>query len=638
MTEQRTRVQRAPSSRARRDAATLGLGLAALGLAALLAWAPKPWLSGVAERLHAGEDIHTLDYVITWGWWAALANLTLVCGLLATLPRWLGTPADAPDRQRPRKRAGSAAIIWVLAAVVAGGALASPRLEQSLWDDEVYSLQRSISGHWKFDGEELRFKRAGLRDALWYYRIPNNHVPHTLASRASLTLWQRVGDPSHEHAFDERALRLPAFAAGMATIAAVGGLLFLLGLPSAGAFAAWLLALHPWLLRYATEARGYSLVLLLATLLPVLLVRVLERGTWPRWGAFAAVETLLMWTYPPVAPFLVVANAVGFAALLGLHRGQRTLRPQLLRGLVANLVAAGTWLQLMAPNLAQLAQYNSEDKAQGALSLHWLVNVPSLLLSGMPWRRQGALDGPYPQLAELAAARPELFISAIAIGALAVALGTVRLLRDRGPSRWLAPLLLLPGPLTGALAWWQGLYLWEWYLIFMLPGWAALAATGVTWPLAAAKHPLARTAGLATAVSVLVGFTLLTGPPRQALRDHSLQPRREAVLLTGRSLDPHAALEQDVLTASFHVPADHYDPMTREITTTSDLLALMREADRERRPLFVNIGWRGLASRTRAELLGLVERPELFEPVAVLHGFEPRLSRHVYRYVGAERP
>jgi hypothetical protein len=139
-------------------------------------------------------------------------------------------------------------------------------------------------------------------------------------------------------------------------------------------------------------------------------------------------------------------------------------------------------------------------------------------------------------------------------------------------------------------------------------------------------------------VGLLTAFTLLTAPARQALRDRSLQPRREAVLLTGRSLDPHVAATQETMTASFHVPADHYDPYTRSVDTTSDLLALMREADRAGRPLYVNIGWRTLASRRRAELLGLVERPELFEPIAVLHGFEPRLTRHVYRYVGAERP
>jgi hypothetical protein len=295
----------------------------------------------------------------------------------------------------------------------------------------------------------------------------------------------------------------------------------------------------------------------------------------------------------------------------------------------------------MAPNLAQLARYTAEDKAQGALSIRWLRDVSSLLLAGMPWKRPAPLDGPYPQLLELAERQPLLLAVGVGVAVLAVALGTARLLRHAGPRRWLAPLLLLPGPLTGMLAWVQGLYLWEWYLIFMLPGWAALAAAGLTWPLAAAapgRRPLLRAGAIAAVVGVLCGFTLLTAPARQALRDRSLQPRRESVLLTERSLEPSVAARQEILTASFHVPADHYDPNTRAVRTTSDLLALMREADRERRPLYVNIGWRALASRRRTELLGLVERPEMFAPVAVLHGFEPRLSRHVYRYVGEPRP
>ena len=637
MTALRSRALPAPSSRARRDAAYLALGLVALGLAALLAWAPKPWLSGVSERIRLGEDLDIIDYVVTWGWWATLANFALVLGLLASLPRWLGVPDDAPRRGTPETRPGSTATIWLLAAVVVCAALAWPRLEQSLWDDEVYNLRRSVSGYWKVDGEELRFKRAGLRDTLLYYRMPNNHVPHTLAARASLTLWQHLSDAPDEHVVDERALRLPAFAAGLATIAAVGGLLFQLGMPTAGALAAWLLAVHPWLLRYATEARGYSLVLLLVTLVPTLLVRVLERGTWPRWAAFAAAEALLMWTYPAVAPFLVVANSVAVWTIVRLHKGQPTLRAQLLRGLVANLCAAGVWLQMMAPNLAQLSLYAAEDKALGALSIRWLLNVSSLLLAGMPWKRPGPSDGPYPQLVELAENQPEMLVAAVTVAVLAVAAGTFRFVRTAGPRRWLAPLLLLPGPVTGALAWVQGLYLWEWYLIFMLPGWAILAAAGITWPLSAAERPFRRAGAIALIVSVLVGFTLLTAPARQALRNRSLQPRREAVLLTGRALDPAAALEQDVLTASFHVPADHYDPTTRSIATIPEMLALMRKADRERRPLYVNIGWRDLANRRRTDLLGLVERPELFEVVAVLHGFEPRLSRHVYRYVGADR-
>ena len=638
MTTPRPRAPRAPSARARRDATILGLVLAALALAALLAWAPKPWISGFGERVRLGEDARVIDHVLTWGWWAALANLGLVCGLLVTAKRWIGAPEDAPALAGTRPRARGRAGVWVLAAVIACGALAAPRLGQSLWDDEVYNLRRAISGYWKLDGEELRFKRAGLVDALWYYRMPNNHVPHTLAARTSVTAWRQLTGGADAHAVDERALRLPAFVAGLATLAAVGLLLSTLRMPGAAAIAAWLLALHPWLLRYASEARGYSLVMLLSTLLPVLLLRVLERGTWPRWALFGGVEFLLMWTYPAIAPFLLVANAVGALALASLHRGRPTLRPQLLRGLVANLAAAGAWLQVMAPNLGQLAAYVGDEKSQGALSQRWLLDVSSLLGTGMPWRRAAPFDGPYPQLGALAESQPALLGLAIGVGTAAVAAGTVRIARSDPTRRWLAPLLLLPGPLTAAVAWAAGLYLWEWYLIFMLPGWAGLAAAGLTWPAAGARRPIVRAVAWLAIAATLVGFLLLTAPARQALRDRSLQPRRESVLLTGRALDPREAARQELLTASFHVPADHYDPYTREVATTSDLLALMRESDRTRRPLFVNIGWRALASRRRTELLGLVEHPDLFAPVAVLHGFEPRLSRHVYRYLGGGEP
>jgi hypothetical protein len=636
MTALRPPADRALSPRTRRHAVQLGLGLLASALATLLAWAPKPWITGVGERLRQGSNVRISDYVLTYGWWAALANLALVVLLLATTRRWLGSAADAPRvaalAPPPVQRA---AAVLALAAVVTCGTLAWPRLGQSLWDDEVYNLRRSISGYWKVEDGELHFKHATWLDSLWYYRMPNNHVPHTLAARASLTAWRELADAPGEQ-FDERALRLPAFAAGLGTLGAVAWLLLRLGLPAAGAWAAWLLALHPWLLRYASEARGYSLVLLLATLLPALLLRALEWGTWRRWGAFATAEVLLLWNYPAVAQLLLLTNIVALWALATLHRGSPFLRPQLTRWLVANLCAAGAWLQLMAPNLAQLSRYVGEDKARSGLSQRWFRDFSSLLSTGMPWKRSAAPGSPYPQLSELADRFPEVLAVSATIALLGVAAGTVRLARSAGPRRWLAPLLLLPGPLTALVAWAQDLYLWEWYLIFMLPGWAALLAVGLSWPLEVARRPASRWAIGGALLALLAGFSLLVAPARQALRDRSLQPRRESVELTGRPLDPTSRTADRVLTASFHIPPDLYDPRVVDVRKTPDLLALMRQADREQRPLYVNIGWRELAGKRRSELLGIVERPQLFELVALLHGFEPRLSRHVYRYVGAE--
>ena len=53
-----------------------------------------------------------------------------------------------------------------------------------------------------------------------------------------------------------------------------------LGGPLAGGVGAWFLALSPWHLRYAVEARGYSSMILFVLLGLVFLVKALERGSW----------------------------------------------------------------------------------------------------------------------------------------------------------------------------------------------------------------------------------------------------------------------------------------------------------------------------------------------------------------------
>jgi Polysaccharide deacetylase len=55
------------------------------------------------------------------------------------------------------------------------------------------------------------------------------------------------------------------------------------GLAWEGALAAWLIAIHPWHLRFTTEARGYALVALLILVSCLLAVNALDRGQW-KWG------------------------------------------------------------------------------------------------------------------------------------------------------------------------------------------------------------------------------------------------------------------------------------------------------------------------------------------------------------------
>jgi hypothetical protein len=104
--------------------------------------------------------------------------------------------------------------------------------------------------------------------------------------------------------------------------------------------------------------------------------------------------------------------------------------------------------------------------------------------------------------------------------------------------------------------------------------------------------------------------------------------------MTRPSLDPFAEENLDILTVGWQRVPDYYDPNIREISSQQELLSLLDEADRTGRELYVNYGRTNLARRRYPDLVDLVEREDLFEPVARFYGFEPRGLIRVYRYRG----
>ena len=86
----------------------------------------------------------------------------------------------------------------------------------------------------------------------------------------------------------EWPFRVPALVFGLLAVAAFAWLLKEFGMPDAGVVAAFLLAIHPWSIRYASEARGYSFVIFLVPVLFVFWRRAMVTGTWRWWSAFAA--------------------------------------------------------------------------------------------------------------------------------------------------------------------------------------------------------------------------------------------------------------------------------------------------------------------------------------------------------------
>ena len=81
-------------------------------------------------------------------------------------------------------------------------------------------------------------------------------------------------------------------------------------------------------------------------------------------------------------------------------------------------------------------------------------------------------------------------------------------------------------------------------------------------------------------------------------------------------------------------PDYYYDPRARRVRTLAELEAAMVEADRREVPLFVSSGSRRGARGEEAEVMGVLERRDLFEPVGSLYGFDRRGEFHVYRYLG----
>jgi hypothetical protein len=627
----RTRRAADPSGSRTRNVLWLLLVL----LVAYLVFGDNPWQDGIAERVQEGKRIRPIDYWVTYVYWVAAAN-ALILGLLLRFQRFWRAPGDAPrcpEFAPPAARLHPVGWLLVALAIATSASLAYTRLDQSLWDDEETSARTAIAGAYYLNDEgDLRFRKSDLRDTFFSYRSPNNHIVHNLIARIVHTFWS-VAAPGEDRRVDDFAVRLPAFLFGMASLASLAYFLWRMGFPWAGAFGAWFLALHPWHLRYASEARGYSLVFTLIPLVWVVLLAALHHGSWRRWAAFGGAQFVLLWAFPAAVYLLVLTNLLTLGAILTRHRGEARAQ-QGARWFSVNLFGAMLWALLMAGNVAQLIEW-LERKGARDLGSRWIKTTLAYFLSGMPWtHRRHGVDPVYPELADLAAHTPWLFYAAGAATAALLLLGILRLLREGNYRRWVALLLLVPGPLTWWVGYARGHHMHNWYLVFALPSFAALVALGATSAFRWVRRPPALSAvlGVALCGAYLAGLVSWTAAPRSALRSRSVQPYKESVLLTRGTLDPFDPGREEAFTVAFSDPPDYYDPRVRIVETAEELLDWLERADREDRPLYLNRGRLHRAAGNLPELVALAEREDLFELVAFLPGFEPLMSRKISRY------
>ncbi len=597
-----------------------------------LVFGDDPFREGIAEREAKGQRLRPQDYAATYTWWMALVNALAVTAALATWRRWWG-PAASPENPRfaaPEPRPSRWLVAGVALAMLGLAVTAAPRLSHSLWEDEKYMVVRSIAGQYSVQEDgSLEFGDVPWRDTFFYYRKPNNHVPYSVAARLFHGAWAAVAGPAHE-LVDERVVRAPALLAGLAGLGSLAWLLWRLGLPLAGLAGAWLLAVHPWYLRYASEVRGYAFLLALLPALVITGLRALERGSWGRWATFALVEGLVLWTYPGALFVLVVANLFLAIEVLRLRGADRSV--QLTRFLVANTAAGLAWLQMNLPNMMQFLPYT--DSWKGEVSVKLLRQVGSYLVMGMPWhwRREGFVS-----LETQLEAAPLLLVLVLVGAFVALLLGAGRLARSGSAGLATLAILLIPAPLTVLLAAVRGDHLYPWYLIHALPGVTLLIAAGITLPAAWGRKGRWAAAGLAAVA--LCAYFAATQPMRSIVRERALQPTRDMVRTVRPNPDVLAVEHGEILTGAVYGPPRYYDPRSVDLPTAEAVAELMQEADRRGLPLYVTYNRPGLAAKRRPEARAMLDREDLFKRIAVLEGVEPKSQHVVFRYrPGAFRP
>jgi hypothetical protein len=631
----------------RGDALTPGLRAVRIALAAALlalgAWLVGPFRPGALPgppTLVPGPDQSHIHTILVALWWAAAANAVLVAALLATAGLWMRPLANVPRRIWPHgRRLGTAGAALVLVAVLVAGALRWPLAHGSVWWDEAWTIRNTIVGKLDpapDDATRTVLEPAPWRKTLWYYHAPTNHVAYTVLARLSNDAWRRLAGERPER-FDELALRLPALLSALAAVALLGVLLARLGFARAAPGAAFLLALHPLHVRHGAEARGYGFVVLFAIGGAWLLLRALRGGRWRDFLGYGAVQLLLLWTFP-LAIYVPLAFALaGFAAIaLGRTWSPADRATLAARFIVANALAAGAFLVLMAPNLAQAAAFKKEWHDDGVLDLVWVKRFWATFASGMPRRAPRADDFWFPTVTNLAERRAWVWPLVFGVLPALAVIGLVRALARPGAAEraaWVGlvgstALFLLHREL-------QAFFLLPRFVIFALPAYVALLALGLEGLASAATARLRRPALAAGGLlaAAVAGFFVLVAPALHVLHSRPSTASSELVSFLAKQDGGPA----HTLRAGVGLGGDAprvYDPQIIEVENLAQLEALCARARDEGRPLYVFYAYATVNLKRLPEVFMHIRDTGEFEPVASLPGIDPDMVIHVRRYTG----
>lgn len=625
------------------------LALIALEVA-LLIWGPHAadHLPAIQASLAAKQKPEWWDNAAMGIRYAAWINLGLFSLFLIT-SQWWTRPVEKSRVQNPEFRIQTPRWFWplLIVAMLLCLGLRLPLASKSLWWDESWVMFQVVHGKWRPDSKhpgQLKFQSHDWKRCAFYYQKPTNHAPMSLAQKASLAAWHKLTGAAPGD-FSELAVRTPALLASCAAVLMLALLLRSWGWPRAGLAAAFVLALHPWHVRYGVDARGYALVvpLCIAAMFAVSRIWQSRGAAFLPWLCWGVIEFFWLWAYPNAVLDVAALNLLLLTVFL---RETEFRTCGILRLLATNLFAAIALIQVFLPNFMQAIQWAGSENVAQPLSMELVKSTLSQLFLGveLAWPPTIEAKG----LVSSGAGTSGTSFAGSMI-TLAASVAVLLFLRRRAthklsPRHWLV--LGMPAASSLAFAIFVGVtgsYFYPRFVIAMLPSvialLVALFAEALEDTTSTAHRSGWRLRTRRSVALLLLVFLILKIAPfwvaqTQVQMSRPYAPLREATRTARAIAKDSGGLRGPGLIVCYghgHEVLPLYLPEIQPALSRAELEQFVTQARVAQRPLIVI---QGHTTHNRASIpdgFALLDDSSVFEELKAFPGIDPEFYTRIYR-------
>ncbi len=592
---------------------------------------PKPWDTAIAERHAADKPAHIDDYLRAGFWWGALVNAILAAALAGTAFLWANrrrietrTLVRQPDSLASKR-------FWlVLAAIIIVAIVPRvARLNFSFWGDEAWAYNDLLHGRYsEADDGSLEFKRHPWKITAFFDKGTNNHYLFSLGARVSDNLW-RSATGAADHIFNEASVRVLPLIAGLASIILAAALLRRMGFSHAGLALAALLAIHPWHIRYSSEARGYTMLIVFLILALWFLFNALENGTWRWWIAFGLAEFGALYSWKAAIHPILALNLTTFVLIILQRSTGGAGFAQLCRWAVANVIALMLFVPLFAPAIGQIQRKLAASiQAKGKMGMPWFRDFWSQLTAAMDWSNSDP-HAVFETATTLNERIPIFHLFMFVVIPLLSVIGFFCCFRKQRTAAVLLVSILIGGGIGFLHFQLSGNVMLKWYLFYTLPfflAFVAISLSGVArpWPLT---------------IYVAI-FLVFTAGHSYRLATIPFQDQRAASEATRYANEERFHLgPSEIVTVGLYRRSVLYDPRIRQkwkgerLRTAELLMDVMRDSDARSRELRISIANMNYARVENESFVDLVENRRYFRPIRVFPAGEEYITIHTFEYI-----